>query len=117
VPFALLIIGLFLLASAIQGTQNFALKLIVGDFTGPNNFFYWVVALLIIGSIGYIDRLKPVSDGLLALVILVLILATGNPQKMASGGFFRQFTAALQSTGAGASQTSAPQSIPPVTKV
>lgn len=97
--FALLIIGIFLLASAIQGTQDAALNLVVGDFKGPSNFFYWIVALLIVGSVGYVKRLKPVSDLFLALIILVLVLKRGNPSG-AGGGFFAQFTAALQSTSA-----------------
>lgn len=97
--FVLLIIGLFLLASAIAGTQDAALNLVVGDFKGPGNFFYWIVALLIIGSIGYVKKLKPVSDLFLALIILVLVLKRGNPSG-AGGGFFAQFTAALQTTAA-----------------
>lgn len=96
-PFFLLIVGLVLLSSAIQGTQDNLVNLMLGDFSGPNNFFYWVVALIIIGAIGYVPKLKPVSDLFLALLILVLVLKRGNPSGI-GGGFFNQFTAALTST-------------------
>lgn len=96
-PFALLMFGLVLLASAIAGTQNQFLSLIIGDFSGPSNFFYWVVALVIIGAVGYIPKLKPVSDLFLILIILVLLLSKGKPSAQ-GGGFFKQFTAALSST-------------------
>ena len=96
-PFALLIIGLALLASAIQGTQQQFLDLLVIDFSGPSNFTYWVLALLLIGAVGYIPKARPVSDAFLVLVVLVLVLSKGNPSQ-SGGGFFAQLTQALSTT-------------------
>lgn len=96
-PFALLIIGAVLLVSAVRNTQDDLFKLIQGDFTGQGNFVFWVVSLLIIGAVGYIPKLKPVSDGFLVLVLVVLFLTRGNPSGV-GGGFFSKFTQALQST-------------------
>jgi hypothetical protein len=97
-PFALLIIGIVLLVSAARNTQDDLFTLVKGDFTGQANFIFWVVSLLIIGAIGYIPKLKPISTGFLVLVLLVLFLSKGNPNNAASGGFFQKFTAALQGT-------------------
>lgn len=99
-PFALLIIGAFLLIAAVRGKTDgpdglFAL--VAGDFTGPASFVYWMVAILIIGSIGYIPKVKPVTTAFLGLLILVLFLAKGDPSK-AGGGFFEKFTEGLAST-------------------
>jgi hypothetical protein len=99
-PFALLIVGAFLLIAAVRGTTDgpsglFAL--VAGDFTGSPNFTFWIVAILLIGAIGYIQKVKPLSDAMLALVILVLFLSKGNPGAV-GGGFFTQFTNALNTT-------------------
>jgi hypothetical protein len=98
-PFALLVIGVVLIVSAINGTQSQLVLMLRRDFTGTGNFVYWLAALLAIGAIGYIEKLKPVSDGFLVLVILVLLLSRGNPKFNSAGGFFKQLTTALGATG------------------
>lgn len=90
-PFALLFIGILLIVVSVRNTQAGFIALVEGDFTGAGNFFYWVVALLAIGLIGYIPKAKPVSDALLILILLALVLATGK-------GVFSQVTAALGTT-------------------
>lgn len=108
-PFALLIIGIALLVSAVRGTQGDLFNLVKGDFTGPNNFIYWTIAILFIGSVGYIPKLKPLSVGFLTLVVLVLVLKRGDPNS-GSGGFFAEFTNALKTTQVAA--TPAPATTP-----
>lgn len=96
--FALLIIGITLIVAAVRNTQQELITLLVGDVTGPNNFLYWILAILLVGSIGYIDKLKPISVGLLALIILVLFITKGRPGDPGSGGFFEKFMQAIGST-------------------
>jgi hypothetical protein len=84
-PFALLIVGLALLVTAIRGTTSAFFTLVKGDFTGTGNFIYWIVAILVIGAVGYVKKLQPVSDMMLALVLIVLFLKSGT-------GFFDKFT-------------------------
>jgi len=104
-PFALLIIGAVLLISAARGTvtgQNGLFYLLESDFTGQDNFIFWMVSILIIGAIGYIPKLKPFSVAFLTLVIIVLFLKRGNPSGI-GGGFFAQFV-----QGVGATQAASP---------
>lgn len=108
-PFALVTIGLVLLVAAIRGTQSQLYTLVQGDFTGPNNFVYWFVSILIIGAIGYIPKAKPFSVAFLALVIIALFLTKGKPSAP-GGGFFQQFTTALSTT-----QTATPSNSATVT--
>jgi hypothetical protein len=99
-PFALAIIGLFLLIAAVRGTAdgpNGLFALVSGDFTQPPGFAYWMVAILIVGAVGYIPKAKPISVAFLWLVVLVLFLSKGDPTKV-GGGFFTQFVQGLQST-------------------
>lgn len=96
-PFALLMIGIVLVTVAVRNTQDVFIALLKNDFSGQGNFFYWVAALLIIGMIGMIPKLKPVSDAFLLLILLALFLTRGNPS-MPGGGFFNEFLAALKGT-------------------
>lgn len=49
-----------------------------------------MTAILIIGALGYIKEIAPLSRAFLVLVVVVLFLK--------SGGVFQQFTAALSQT-------------------
>lgn len=99
-PFALIIIGTVLLVAAVRNTiggPDGLFTLLKNDFTGSNNFTYWVVSLLIIGAIGYIPTMRPLSRWFLALVIVVLFIS--------QGGFFSKFN--LQAFGQGSSSAAA----------
>jgi hypothetical protein len=98
-PFVLLIVGLTLLVASVRNTQGDLFDLVQKDFTGQNNFIFWLVSILVIGAVGYIPRLKPLSTAFLTLVVIVLFLSKGNP-KLKGGGFFAQATAGLGSTTA-----------------
>lgn len=95
--FALLIIGIVMIVAAVRDTVNELITLLALDFSGSGNFVYWVIALIVVGSVGYVPKLKPLSDGLLVLIILALFLSKGDPTKNA-GGFFKQFTDAIGTT-------------------
>lgn len=94
-PFAFLIVGLVLIITGVKGTSKDLLTLLKGDIQGTNGYLYWLVAILAVGSVGYIPSLKTVSRAFLVLILVALVLKEGNPQS-AGGGFFAQFTAALK---------------------
>lgn len=96
-PFALLIIGLVLVTAAVRDQQAALIALIGGDFSGPGNFSYWVLAIIVIGSVGYLPKAKPVSDGFLVLILIALVLTRGSPS-FPGGGVFSQLTTALGTT-------------------
>lgn len=86
-PFALLIVGIVMITSAVRNTTDELTTAIKGDFTGKDNFLYWMVSILIIGAIGYIPTLRHLSRVFLVLVIVVLFLS--------NGGFFTKFNQQL----------------------
>lgn len=98
--FALLTVGVLMVASAVNNKQGVLVCLVQNDFTGPKSFVYWVIALLIIGAAGNIEKVKPLSDAFLFLIIVALFLAKGDPNKV-GGGFFEKFMQAIGSTAAG----------------
>jgi hypothetical protein len=101
--FALALAGIMFVTSGVRGTSQDLAALVKGDFSGPNNFAYWFIAVLVIGGLGYIEDLRSVSRAFLALIIIVLLL-TEN-QKNGDGGFFQKFTDSVSTiTGNGATQ-------------
>lgn len=82
-PFAFIIVGVLLLVSAVRNTSSDLFTLVKGDFSGSNSFLHWLVAILIIGALGYIEPIRPLSRAFMALVIIVLFLS--------NQGFFAKF--------------------------
>lgn len=77
-PLALLAFGALLLIAAIRGTQDDLFALLKKDFTGQGNFFLWILAILLVGSVGYVKQLRPISNAFLVLILLVFILAANK---------------------------------------
>lgn len=86
----LIIIGAIILIAGVRGTQTQQAdgtpglwELLQGDFSnssqasqqhGGTSFIPWVFAILIVGAVGYIDELKGVSRGFMALIIIAMII-------------------------------------------
>ena len=93
-PYALILIGVVLLTGAIRGDLTTLGALLKRDLFSPkDNFLYWIVAIFVLGALGYIKSLRAFSDAFLLLVIVVFVVA--------NKGFFGQFTAALKAIKAG----------------
>ena len=102
-PFVLIILGLILFVTAIKGTTGQLASLFASDTFGQGGYLYWLVAILIVGAVGYIKPLKTLSDSFVVLLLIVLFLANGKPGAN-GGGFFKQFQAALGQLGSTAAQ-------------
>lgn len=77
-PFAIIIIGAVLLVAGVRGTHKDLWTLVKGDFTGNSNFINWVAAIAVIGALGYIPKLKPLSIAFMTLLLLVLVISHGG---------------------------------------
>jgi len=76
----ILIIGAVMIVAAVRNSHGAlftALKTDVPAFT------VWAAAILAVGAVGFIPGLKPVSRGLLGLVLMVIILR--NYQNILNG--------------------------------
>ena len=91
-PFALVLIGFLIMVAAIRDELGTLGALLKSDFSGAGNFLFWLIALILIGSIGYFSPLTKTSRALLALILVVMVLS--------DKGFFEQFTSALANTPA-----------------
>ena len=70
-----LFIGMMLLIAAWKKKHKELFALLKDDFTGDGNFFYWVLAIIILAALGTYRPIRPVTDAFLGLVILVIIIA------------------------------------------
>lgn len=89
-PFALIFIAVALIVAGFRGTQRCLFSLLQQDAGGQ--FLLWGGAIVVVGGIGYVKTLEPISTALLVLLIIVLILG--------HGGVFQQLTSALKSGAA-----------------
>lgn len=67
----IIVIAVVLIVAAFRNSQGALFSALATDVPP---FAVWGAAVFAIGAIGYIPGLKPVSQGLLALVILVIVL-------------------------------------------
>lgn len=65
-----LAIGIVILVASLRGTHASLFEAIGTDVPG---FVVWAAAIVALGALGFIPGLKPVSRGLLALVVVVLV--------------------------------------------
>lgn len=87
--------GIILIVSGVRGTVasgNPSLtSLIQADFQGTDPFWKWMLAILLIGSVGYIPNLRPLSRAFMGLVIVVFLLS--------NKGLFTQLQQVFASSG------------------
>lgn len=103
-PLLLIVTGILLLVLGYQGTYPQFFQLLKTDFSGPGNFWYWIVIIVAVGALGYIPSLSGLSKAFLFMVLIGLFLANGT-------GFFAQLQSGVQSTGQ--TQSALPQLSPP----
>lgn len=89
-PLLFLGTGIVFVLTGLKGDPGALFGLVQGDFQGQGNFVYWLVAMLVLGSLGYIPALKNLSRMFVALVVVVLLLD--------NKGFFAQLQSFIDSS-------------------
>lgn len=89
-PFALVIIGLMLVVTGAKDTYKDFGNAVAEDMFGPQpNFSSWMLALGLIGALGYVEVLRPFSRIFMTLVIVVMVLRSNS-------GFFDRLGDAIR---------------------
>jgi hypothetical protein len=78
-PFVFAIFGAVLIVAGVRGTVTGSnpnlISLVKSDLTGKPNYTEWMIAILAVGSIGYIDEsLEELSRSFMILVVIGLLL-------------------------------------------
>lgn len=86
-PIALVLIGLVLIVTAANNTHAQLGAQIKADFTGPQSFVKYALAIGAVGAAGYVKDLEGISRAFMTLIIISIVL--GNK------GFITNFVAAV----------------------
>jgi len=86
-PYAFIILGLIMIVTGARNTYAQFGAQVTKDFTGPGNFTWWLASLGLVGAVGYIPKLRPVSTAFMTLIVIVLVVA--------AKGLFPKLTQAL----------------------
>lgn len=89
-PIFFLAVGILLIIVAINDKMPELGGLIKEDFQpsgGAPSFTAWIIAIFVIGAVGYVKSLKPVANSFLVLIVIVMLLS--------NKGFFDKFTQAI----------------------
>jgi hypothetical protein len=92
-PYALVTIGLILIITGARDTYSRLGQQLQSDFSGNQNFVFWVVAIGSVGAVGYVQQLRTFATTFMALIIVALLL---SEQKNGSTGFFGKFITDLK---------------------
>lgn len=99
--FLALLIGVVLIVAALRNTHSTLFAALGHDVPG---FVIWGAAIFGVAVIGFIPGLKPVSRGLLALVVVVIVLT--NYKQILAGFQGATFGAQAQASGSGGGASS-----------
>jgi hypothetical protein len=105
VPIFFAFAGTLLVVSGVRGTTTQLVTLLKGDFTGKPNYFEWLIAIVLIGAIGYIKELATISRLFMVLVLIGILFA--------NKGFFAEFTQGTQASPLPASTPPTTTNVPP----
>lgn len=100
-PFVFIVVGIGLIVVAIRGTHAAAFDLLRSEFSGPNSFVTWALAIFILGGLGYVPVIRPITRALLLLVLLVIFLKNGS-------GLFARFNDQIRNPSASIPSTPTP---------
>ena len=92
-PLLLIGTGLILLITGVKGDPALLWEQLGKDFTGPNNFLYWLVSIVVLGALGYIKGLENLSRLFIILLLAVIFLKSDT-------GFFSQLQKFINSSSA-----------------
>ena len=105
-PFVFGIVGVILIVAGVRGQTTNLFALLKSDFSGQPNYFEWMIAIFLVGSIGYIKDLSTISRMFMFLVAAGLLYQ--NRQ------VFSEFTQQEKAQPTSTPNTSTPTATQPV---
>lgn len=77
-PFALVIFGLIFIVTGVKGTTKALGRQVVSDFSGPQSFLYWFIAIGAVGALGAVPAFKNFSRAFMTLIIVAMVIRNGG---------------------------------------
>ena len=89
-PLLFIGLGIVFILTGLKGDASQLWELVKGDFSGPNNYVYWMLSILALGAMGYVESLQKLSRLFIVLIVIVLLLD--------NNGFFAHFQQFINSS-------------------
>ncbi len=78
-PFILILFGVYVIVVAIRGYITTLGTLLKGDLVGSGSFGLWLIAIMVVGTLGYVGgAARTFSRAFLLLIVVVLFLSNGG---------------------------------------
>jgi hypothetical protein len=74
----IILIGLILISSSLKGTEHELGNQLQVDLLGSNGFIGWIVAITLIGVLGYLPAFNKASKYLMLLLFVVIVVQNRN---------------------------------------
>jgi hypothetical protein len=90
-PIFFLLVGILLIVVGFNNKLGELGNLLKEDFSpsdGSSSFQVWIIAIFVVGSLGYIRSFRPVANAFLVLIVISLFLS--------NRGFFARFNEAVR---------------------
>lgn len=72
-PIVFGLVGILLVVSGVRGQSSQLFTLVKSDFSGQPNYFEWMIAIFIVGAIGYVKELSTISRMFMFIVLAGLL--------------------------------------------
>ena len=72
-PIVFGVVGVLLIVAGARGQSTTLFALVKSDFSGQPNYFEWMIAIFIVGAIGYIKDLSTISRMFMFIILAGLL--------------------------------------------
>lgn len=111
-PFVFGIVGIVFIVAGVRGNSTQLFSLVKSDFSGSPNYFEWMIAIFLVGAIGYIKELSTISRMFMVLVLAGLLYQNKNVFSQLATQETQQPTVTPQGTATQTPQTSTNSALP-----
>lgn len=72
-PIVFGVVGVLLIVAGARGQSTTLFALVKSDFSGQPNYFEWMIAIFIVGAIGYVKDLSTISRMFMFIILAGLL--------------------------------------------
>jgi len=82
----LVALGALLIAAGARGDPNEIGRMFARDLQGDGGYATFALAFVIVGALGFWEPVRPISHGLLLLMVIALVLTAGRNGLVSKAG-------------------------------
>ena len=83
-PIFLALVGIILIVAGVRGKETELLTLFADD---AKHFVSWALLIVVVGAMGFSQRLRPISTSFLVLIVIAFVIASYRQGNSIINGF------------------------------